>query len=124
MTTVNIKCSGTFYEFRAAPAAFTGQRAYRIVSGMYGVVFGLAPDGKRYPVVRQGRSWLFAEPDAVLESGERVLTTSFLTVTGRRSRPLRPSSALFLSVCCWRCERRWCCLVTALPARAFCVSCA
>lgn len=72
MSTVNIKCSGSVYEFRAAGAAFTGLRANRIVSGMYGVVFGLAPDGKRYPVERQGRAWLFAAPGVVLESGERV----------------------------------------------------
>ena len=72
MATVNIKCSGTTHEFKAAPAAFTGLRANRIVSGMHGVVFGLAPDGKRYPVESRGRAWLFAEPGATLESGERV----------------------------------------------------
>ena len=72
MSTVNIKCSGKVYEFRAAPAAFTGLRANSIVSGMYGAVFGLAPDGKRYPVESAGRKWLFAVPGVTLESGERV----------------------------------------------------
>ena len=43
MSTANIRCSGTVYEFRAAPAAFTGLRANSIVSGMYGAVFGQAP---------------------------------------------------------------------------------
>ena len=72
MSTVNIKCSGTVYEFRAAPVAFTGLRANSIKSGMYGAVFGLAPDGKRYPVESAGRKWLFAVPGVTLESGERV----------------------------------------------------
>ena len=72
MSTVNIKCSGTVYEFRAAPVAFTGLRANSIKSGMYGAVFGLAPDGKRYPVEEVGRKWFFAAPGVVLESGERV----------------------------------------------------
>ena len=72
MSTVNIKCSGTVYEFRAAPAAYTGLRANSVCSVMYGAVFGLAPDGKRYPVESAGRKWLFAVPGVTLESGERV----------------------------------------------------
>ena len=72
MSTINIKCSGTVYEFRAAPAVFTGLRANSIKSGMYGAVFGLAPDGKRYPAEEVGRKWFFAAPGVVLESGERV----------------------------------------------------
>ena len=72
MLVVNIKCSGKVYRFRAAPAAFTGLRADSIKGGMYGAVFGLAPDGKRYPVEYESRKWVFAAPGVVLESGKRV----------------------------------------------------